>query len=45
MKLNINFEEMDSNEQKLKTTNGGIDMERLINKDYLNPLGDFYNLL
>ena len=42
MKLNINFEEMDSNEQKLKTTNGGIDMERLINKDYLNPLGDFY---
>ena len=21
---------------------GGIDIERLINKDYLNPLGDFY---
>ena len=32
---------MDSKEVKNKI-NGGIDLERLINKDYLTPLGDFY---
>ena len=32
---------MESNEQNSKNS-GGIDIERLINKDYLNPLGDFY---
>ena len=32
---------MESNEEN-KKNNGGIDLARLINKDYLTPLGDFY---
>ena len=32
---------MESNEEN-KKNNGGIDLSRLINKEYLIPLGDFY---
>ena len=32
---------MEANEEN-KKNNGGIDLARLINKDYLTPLGDFY---
>ena len=33
---------MNNNDSKGIKNSGGIDLARLINKDYLNPLGDFY---